>query len=130
MKRFLLACLLPTLLFAQDMQLTEQLGKTVLYGDIAVSPDGAHLAWVQSTAATNTKQLYLSATTDNAASTLVNLGSTSDRTDADPAFSPDSKSVVVFSAEIKQDQRQLWKLNADGSSPQKIGDLHGYAARP
>src|SRR4051812_44880160 len=43
MKRFLLACLLPTLLFAQDMQLTEQLGKTVLYGDIAVSPDGAHL---------------------------------------------------------------------------------------
>src|SRR4051795_558536 len=130
MKRFLLACLFPALLFAQDMQLTEQLGKTVLYGDIAVSPDGAHVAWVQSTASTNTKQLYLRATAENAPSTTVNLGSTSERTDADPAFSPDSKSILVFSAEIKQDQRQLWRVNADGSSPEKIGDLHGYAARP
>ena len=31
MKYFLLACLFPALLTAQNMQLTEQLGKTVLY---------------------------------------------------------------------------------------------------
>ena len=43
------------------MQLTEQLGKTVLYGDIALSPDGAHVAWVQSTAATTTKRLTFAA---------------------------------------------------------------------
>ena len=30
------------------MQLTEQLGKTVLYSDIALSPDGKNVAWVQS----------------------------------------------------------------------------------
>ena len=129
MKRFLLACLLPTLLFSQDMQLTEQLGKTVLYGDIAVSPDGAHVAWVQSTAATMTKQLYLRGTAEDAPSTTVNLGSTGDRIDVDPAFSPDSKSLVVFSAGTKEDQRQLWKLKADGSDPRQLTDLHGYAAR-
>jgi hypothetical protein len=37
MKHFLVAFLLPMTLTAQDMQqLTEQLGKTVLYGDIAL----------------------------------------------------------------------------------------------
>src|SRR3954452_24984396 len=96
-KRFLLASFFPALLRAQDMQLTEQLGKTVLYGDIAVSPDGSHVAWVQSTAATSRKQLNIRGTSENAATTLVSLGSTSDRTDADPAFSPDSKSIAVFS---------------------------------
>jgi len=40
MKHFLLAFLFPALLTAQNMQLTEQLGKTVLYDDIALSPDG------------------------------------------------------------------------------------------
>jgi hypothetical protein len=36
MKHFFLACLFPALLTAQTMQLTEQLGKTVLYDDIAL----------------------------------------------------------------------------------------------
>ena len=56
MKHFLLAFLFPMLLQAQTAQLVEQLGKTVLYGDVAISPDGARVAWVQSTAATTTKQ--------------------------------------------------------------------------
>ena len=48
MKHFVLACLFPMTLTAQTMQhLNEQLGKTVLYGDIALSPDGTHVAWVQ-----------------------------------------------------------------------------------
>src|SRR5207249_9749854 len=49
MKHVLLALLFPTMLTAQTtQQLTEQLGKTVLYGDVALSPDGAHVAWVRS----------------------------------------------------------------------------------
>ena len=44
MKQFFLGYLLsalltPTLSMAQTAQLTEQLGKTVLYGDLALSPD-------------------------------------------------------------------------------------------
>src|SRR6266511_5080040 len=46
MKHLLLACLFPMTLTAQTMQqLTEQLGKTFLYGDVALSPDGTHVAW-------------------------------------------------------------------------------------
>ncbi len=66
MKHFLLACLFPALLTAQNMQLTEQLGKTVLYDDIALSPDGADVAWVQSTAATTSKQTHIRGTTGSA----------------------------------------------------------------
>ena len=70
MKQFLLgyllsAVIIPTFSMAQTAQLTEQLGKTVLYGDIALSPDGAHVAWVQSTAATTSNQTYIKATSGN-----------------------------------------------------------------
>src|SRR5712692_5072414 len=130
MKHFFLACLFPTLLTAQNMQLTEQLGKTVLYDDIALSPDGTHVAWVQSTAATTSKQTHIRGTSGNAAAALINTGTGGERVDSDPAWSPDSKTLAFFSAAGETDQRQLWKVNADGSNPQKLTHLKGYAARP
>src|SRR6266536_5144405 len=130
MKHFLLACLFPALLTAQNMQLTEQLGKTVLYDDIALSPDGAHVAWVQSSAATTSKQTYIRGTSDNAAAVPVNLAATGERKDSDPAWSPNSKTLAFFSAAGEKDQAQLWTVNADGSDPKKITHLKGYAARP
>ena len=130
MKHFFLASLFPALLTAQSMQLTEQLGKTVLYGDIAVSPDGANVAWVQSTAATTTKQIYIRGTSGNAAATMVGIESAGERTDSDPAWSPDSKTLAFFSSGGEKEQRQLWTVNANGSKPKKITNLNGYAARP
>ena len=97
MKQFFLACLFPVLLTAQTTQLTEQLGKTVLYGDIALSPDGAHVAWVQSTAATTPKQTHIRGTSGNAPPVMVNIGTTGERTDSGPAWSPDSNTLAVFS---------------------------------
>ena len=130
MKHFFLACLFPVLLTAQSMQLTEQLGKTVLYGDIALSPDGTHVAWVQSTAATTSKQTYVRETSGSAPATMVNIAITGERTDFDPAWSPDSKTLAFFSAAGEKDQRQLWTVNADGSNPKKVTHLKGFAARP
>jgi dipeptidyl aminopeptidase/acylaminoacyl peptidase len=132
-KHFLLVALYPTLLFAQSMELTQQLGKTVLCGDIALSPDGAGVAWVQSTAATaKPKQLYVSPVAGNAEATPLSLpGENGERVDSDPAWAPDSKTVAFFSTTgEKNDQRQLWMANADGSNPQKLTMLQGYAARP
>jgi len=131
MKHFFLASLFPALLTAQNMeQLTEQLGKTVLYGDVALSPDGAHVAWVQSTAATTSKQTYIRGTSGSASAAMVNIATTGERTDFDPAWSPDSKTLAFFFSAGDAEQRQLWTATADGSNPKKLTHLKGYAARP
>src|ERR1700745_2073431 len=131
MKQFLLACFFPALLTAQTMQqLTEQLGKTVLHGDIALSPDGTHVAWVQSTAATTSKRTYVHGISGSAPATMVKISTTGERTDFHPAWSPDSKVLAFFSSAGERDQRQLWMVNADGSHPKRITNLNGYATRP
>ncbi len=133
MKHLVLVSLFPAMVLAQSMQLTQQLGQTVLYGDIALSPDGAHVAWVQSTAAAaKPKQTYVCSTSEKGTPGLVNiLSDSAERTDNDPAWSPDSQTLSFFStAGEKGEQRQLWTINADGSNPQKLTHLNGYAARP
>src|SRR5438094_8826751 len=108
MKHFLLACFFPMTLTAETMQqLTEQLGKTVLYSDVALSPDRAHVAWVQSTAAATSKQTYISGTSGNARAVMVKIPTTGERTDFDPAWSPDSKTLAIFSSAGEKEQRQL-----------------------
>src|SRR2546430_16588571 len=109
MKHLLLACLFPMTLTAQTMQqLTEQLGKTVLYSDVALSSDGAHAAWVQSAAAATSKQTYVSKTSPNGQAVMVKIPTDGERTDFDPAWSPDSKMLAVFSSAGDREQRQLW----------------------
>src|SRR5207253_9391509 len=98
MKHVLLALLFPMALTAQTVQqLTEQLGKTVLYGDIALSSDGAHVAWVQSTAASTPKQTFVRETSGNVPAILIKIPISGERTDFDPAWAPDSKTLAVFS---------------------------------
>jgi len=131
MKHLVLVCLFPMTLTAQTMQqLTEQLGKTVLYGDIALSPDGTHVAWVQSTAASTSKQTYIGETSGNAPATLVKIPISGEKTDFDPAWSPDSKTLAVFSSADEGAQRQLWIVKTDSPDPKKLTNLKGYAARP
>jgi dipeptidyl aminopeptidase/acylaminoacyl peptidase len=135
MKQFFLgyllsALIIPTLSIAQTAQLTEQLGKTVLYGDLALSPDGSHVTWVQTTAATTSTQTYIQTTSGNSSAALVNLEAAGERIDTAPAWSPDSKTLAVFSNTGEKEQRQLWSVNADGSNPRKLSQLKGYAARP
>ena len=130
MKHFLLACLFPTLLTAETMSIIDELGKTVLYGDIAISPDGRNVAWVQSTAATTTKQTYVRAASGDAAATLIKIDGDADSQDASPAWSPDSKQVAFLSNGGAGEQKQVWIANADGSGAKKVSNFNGYVARP
>src|SRR5206468_4598891 len=89
-----------------------------------------HLAWVQSTAASTSKQTYIREASGNARAKIVNIPVTGERTDFDPAWSADSKTLAFFSSGGETEQRQLWTVNVDGSDPKKITSLNGYAARP
>jgi dipeptidyl aminopeptidase/acylaminoacyl peptidase len=115
---------------AQTAQLTEQLGRTVLYEDIAVSPDGKWVAWVQSTAASAAKAAYVSSTAAGSRAQRIDIGTAGERFDRDPGWSPDSKTLAFFSAPGETNQAQLWTVSADCSNPQKRTALNGYAARP
>src|SRR5690349_19179783 len=115
MKHFLLACWFAELLTAQAMDLTQQLGKTVLYGDIAISPDGNQATWVQSTAATTAKQTYISKTEAGSSPIRIEIAGSSERVDATPAWSPDSNSIALFSNAGDGEQKQLWLVKSDGS---------------
>ena len=131
MKHFLMVCFVPMTLAAQNMQqLTETLGKTVLYGDLALSPDATHVAWVQSTAATTSRRTHIREISGDASAKPVDIPITGDRTDFDPAWSPDSKMLAFFSSDGERGQRQLWTVKADGSDPKKLTSLNGYATRP
>src|SRR5437763_13775828 len=131
MTHVLLFCLLTMTLAAQNMQqMTDKLGKTVLYGDVALSPDAPRIAWVQSTAATTSKLTHIREISGNAPAKLVDIPITGDRTDFDPAWSPDSKTLTFLSGAGEKAQRQLWTVKADGSDPRKITNLNGFAAHP
>ena len=130
MKHILLACLLPMVAAAQSTKLTQQLGKTVLHQDVAISPDGSHVAWIQSTTATTAKQTCVRGTSPDAATVMVKLAGSGERNDSDPAFSPDSKVLVFFSNAGQGEQKQLWAVNVDHLDPKQLTNLSGYAARP
>ena len=129
MKRFLLALVFPAIVLGQTTELTKQLGQTTLYANVALSPDASHVAWVQSTAAGTTKTTYILATAGGAA-VQVEPEAKGERTDADPSWSPDSKTLAFFSSPGEDEQPQLWTVNADGSGVKKVTSLNGYAARP
>src|SRR5207237_4843968 len=97
MKNLLLACLFPTLLSAETMSIIDELGKTVLYGDIAISPDAKNVAWVQTTAATTAKQTYVRDSSPGGEATAINIEGSSERKHADPVCPPVSKTLAVFS---------------------------------
>src|SRR2546428_9962826 len=98
---------------------------------MALPPEGKIFPWGQSTAATTTKQTYIRGTSPDATASLVNVAVAGERIDADPAWSPDSKTLAFFStAGEKGEQKQLWTVNPNGSGAQKLTNLNGYAAPP
>jgi dipeptidyl aminopeptidase/acylaminoacyl peptidase len=126
-----LLCLFAAIaVLAQTAQLTDQLGRTVLYEDVALSPDATRVAWVQTTAATVAKVTYIASALTSSPGVVIKLSSTVERSDSDPTWSPDSKTCAFFSAPGERAQAQLWTVNADGRHPRKHTRLKGYAARP
>jgi len=116
--------------FAQNAQLSRELARTVGYHGVAISPDGARIAWTESTAAADNPLLVVAPVAGAAATEPVKLGATRNRTDSDPAWSPDSKTLAFFSTAGEMNQPELWTVSAAGSNARKRTHLNGYAARP
>ena len=106
------------------------LPRTVTYADIAVSPDGERLAWVQGFSDSSSGILHLSRRSTGADAEITPAGASRAREDKTPAWSPDSKSLVFVSNTGDNGDPQLWLVDAAPNSVRRLAALKGFAARP
>jgi dipeptidyl aminopeptidase/acylaminoacyl peptidase len=115
--------------FSQTGGLTKQLSSTVLYNNIAISPDGTQVAWVQMTQEEGVGRLRIAPARGGPAASIA-IQASAGRNDSDPSFSPDSRNLAFFSTMGGKDQPQLWTVPVVGGRALKRTVLKGYAARP
>jgi dipeptidyl aminopeptidase/acylaminoacyl peptidase len=112
--------------YAQNARLSEQLAKTILYNDVAISPDGNSVAWAQTPGSPWSPELHIAPTAGGRPSAVHTNGSNPQH--SEPSWSPDSQEIAFFAE--SEGQPQLWTASRDGSHAKQRSHLNGYAARP
>ncbi|HEX2328368.1 MAG TPA: S9 family peptidase [Candidatus Angelobacter sp.] len=101
------------------------------FGQVAVSPDGEQLAWVEN-AGSGKSAIYIAKSAEGSVPhriTAASGGAT--RSEDSPAWSPDSKRLAFLSDAVKPGQPQLYVMNVSGGgSPKRLTDAQGLLASP
>ncbi len=122
--RTLLLFALPAFAFAQTARITAELGKTTVYGGLALSPDGKNLAWTQTLASQEQPKLWIGAV-DGAFADLRFAGP---HTESDPSWSPDSKTLAALLRQQLSFYRDLWaSLDDPFQAPPALAGVHDDA---
>ncbi|HSB74288.1 MAG TPA: LpqB family beta-propeller domain-containing protein, partial [Terriglobales bacterium] len=145
MKRFWKRSLIPVLVFSMAPcalaqarpaleALIHSLASTQTYGEVAISPDGARVAWSQplhdsSGAATWNSAIYLAEVANPAGRRRITGGNgDNDYSERAVAWSPDGKKLAFLSN--ASDQAELYVADAAGGAAHKLTELTGYLAAP
>ena len=116
-------------------QIIPSLNRAVSIGQLAISPDGKRLAWLQG------GEIHVAPRSNLSQAQLVTAASpTQSCTESDFAWSPDSAALVFLSdcpgsptpsddqSQLQSgDQANLYVSRLDGAPPRRLTDLHGYA---
>jgi dipeptidyl aminopeptidase/acylaminoacyl peptidase len=102
------------------------IAQTIQLSDIAVSPDGARIAWTQAREGER-PALRVAIVSGGTRPVIKELAS--QREDSEPTFAPDNKHLAFFSTPDGR-QKQLFIADANGNNAQPKTRLNGYAARP
>jgi dipeptidyl aminopeptidase/acylaminoacyl peptidase len=95
------------------------------FGGVAVSPDGKHLAWIESWA------IYVSEPRAGATPRRITAGDGKTLYDeGSVAWSPDSKSLAFLSDAAKRGQQQLYIISLAGGSAKKLTNVKGFLSAP
>src|SRR5579863_5923444 len=111
-------------------KLLEALNRTVTYRDIAISPDGEQLAWVQGTAGSRAGIIHMMRASGGPDREVALEAVPATREDKTPAWSPDSRSLVFCSNTGDNGDPQLWVVDATSRAARKLARLKGFAQRP
>jgi dipeptidyl aminopeptidase/acylaminoacyl peptidase len=106
------------------------LGRTVTYNAVAISPDGQRVAWVQGTGGSRAGVVHWMRVAGGQDVEIKLATPATSRQDSAPAWSPDSQSLVFLSNSGAGGDPQLWLVKGDSPTARKLADLHGFAARP
>ena len=104
--------------------------RTATYSGIAISPDGARLAWVQGTVGAQPTLLHIASQSGRDDVEIAPPGAVKSREDRSPAWSPDSARVAFFSDTGDGRNPDLWVVDAASRTVAKLASLKGYANHP
>ena len=96
-------------------------------GQVAVSPKGNQLAWIQDA------EIRVAPLNDLNSSRQITVAASDGGAcnENDLAWSPDSRTLAFFSdCANADDQSDLYLAGPDGNQPRRITELHGYAGQP
>ncbi|PYX95007.1 MAG: hypothetical protein DMG71_10880 [Acidobacteria bacterium] len=105
------------------------------FEQVAISPDGAQVAWVEllqdaSGAPSRNTAIYCRSRNDSAQPKRITAASGNDAKEHNIAWSPDSRQIAFVSDAEKVGAPQLYTANCSGSRPKRLTSLTGYLDDP
>ena len=105
------------------------LGASGSFGQVALSPDGKKLAWVEELhdahgAETGNSAILAAAIDAKAPARKITASSRGPRAESDIAWAPDSRRIAFLSDAEKPGQLQLYLESAAGQTAKQIGRAH------
>src|SRR5262249_6579066 len=116
-------------------RLLDKLSAVTSYEDVAISPDGKAVAWVQALrnkpdALTPDRKIYVRQLgSDPTAPRPIRAGDGAHEEHA-PAWSPDGKWIAFLSDREMEGQPQLYVIAASGKDVRRLTNVKGSLARP
>jgi dipeptidyl aminopeptidase/acylaminoacyl peptidase len=104
----------------------------VTFSQVAISPDGNHIAWVESAKA-GSSAIYVSETGGGPQPRRITAAagaSAAARAEDSIAWSPDSKRIAFLSDAAEAGQAQLYVVSAAGGPATKLTNVKGFLASP
>ena len=105
------------------------------FGQVAVSPDGKKLAWVEKLrdkngSATGNSAIFATTADGKATPRKITASAAAPRAENDIAWAPDSRRVAFLSDAEKPGQLQLYLEGATGQPAKRLTNVKGFLAAP
>jgi len=107
----------------------EALARTTSIADVAISPDGNRVAWVERREG-EAERLFVKAWRGPAEPAAVQPAGARERGEHEPSWSPDSSRVAFVSDAGEEGQGQVWVASAAGRAARRLTRVKGYVGRP